>query len=671
MENRVASSSEGQISVADLVSLFEAAEEASYEARKRSERDRDYHDNIQLTPEELKTLEKRGQPPYIDNRIKTKVDYLVGLEKQQRINPRALPRTPMHEEEAQAATEALNFVADEENFDYKRSAVWRNLLIEGAGGMSVSVEEGYDGIDIKLRRIPWDRMFWDPHASELDFTDAGYLGTVVWMDYDDAISLYPDGKEALEVTMASVQASDTYDDRPKYNLWADKTRRRVRIVQIWIKRGEDWHFAEFTRGGILKAGPSPYKDDKGRSDCELLFQSAYVNRENERFGLVRELISLQDAINKRNSKALHQLNTAQIVVKEGRFSDIEKLRREAARPDGVIVVPDTGQPLLDDFQFNTRTDLAQAQFLLLQEAKSSIDLKGPNATAMGDKAQGSSAASGKAIIASQQGGMVSLGDLLDNLRHLDKRVFRAIWNRIRQFWTAEKWIRVTDDENNVKWVGMNVDPMRAQQLQSDPRTAQMLGGMVQNVAELDCDILIDEAPDSVVPALEQFQALVELKKFDANNEIPFRAVVAAMPNLKDKAQLLKLMDEAKKPNPIKQAAQQLEMAGAQAKVKETESKAMLNMAKAQKEGMPEMGAPPQQPEFELPPEIQVQQALTEMRGTDAAAAHKAAQARKVEVETALMPREMAMQERERRESRMERAAFKRADLDQARRQPAV
>ena len=54
--------------------------------------------------------------------------------------------------------------------------------------------------------------------------------------------------------------------------------------------------------------------------------------------------------------------------------------------------------------------------------------------------------------------MIQLGDLLDNLRHLDRRVFRAMWARMRQFWTAEKWMRVTDDERNVKWVGLNVDP---------------------------------------------------------------------------------------------------------------------------------------------------------------------------------------------------------------------
>ncbi len=579
----------GKIAVNDLVQMFEASEDATQEARKASERDRDYHDNIQLTAEELKTLKKRGQPPYIDNRIKTKIDYLVGLEKQQRINPRALPRTPMHEQDAESASQALNYVADEENFDYKRSAIWRNLLIEGAGAMAVAVEQDYDGQwCVRLRRISWDRMFWDPHSAEVDFSDATYLGTVQWLDYDDAIAMYggenPEAGDILDATISSVATTDTYDDKPKFNQWADKKRRRVRVCAIWIKRDDEWFFAEFTKGGILKSGASPYKDDKGRSDCELIFQSAYVDRENNRFGLVRELISLQDAINKRNSKALHQLNTAQIITNELGLAgqNIETLRREAARPDGVIVLSGTDK-IGDNFQFNTRTDLAQAQFLLLQEAKNSIDLKGPNATAMGDKAQGSAAASGKAIIASQQGGMVSLGDLLDNLRHLDKRVFRAIWNRIRQFWTGEKWIRVTDDEQNIKWVGVNVDPQMLQmQMQQNPQIAEMVSGVVRNVAELDCDIIIDEGPDSVTPALEQWQALVELAK--AGIQIPPDVLITSAPNLKNKKALLEKM---KQPNPAQQMGMQLEMADKKATVEKTQAETQKIVAETQQLGMGE------------------------------------------------------------------------------------
>jgi hypothetical protein len=108
----------------------------------------------------------------------------------------------------------------------------------------------------------------------------------------------------------------------------------------------------------------------------------------------------------------------------------------------------------------TRTDLAEAHFKLMQEAKNSIDLKGPNATEMGDKTGGLERGL-------RQGHHRQPARRHDADRRPDgqspppgQAVFRKIWNRIRQYWTAEKWIRVTDDERNVKWVGMNVDPQQ-------------------------------------------------------------------------------------------------------------------------------------------------------------------------------------------------------------------
>ncbi|MBA2690062.1 MAG: hypothetical protein H0U63_04600 [Burkholderiales bacterium] len=648
---------ESLIDVADLVRMFEESEESTYEARQLSERDRDYVDNKQLTDEELSTLKKRGQPPQIDNRIKTKIDYLVGLEKQQRVDPKALPRTPLHENDADGATQALRYVADTEDFDAKRSGVWRNMLVEGSGGISVSVVQNQYGVDIKLKRIAWDRMFFDPHSSESDFTDAGYLGVVVWMDYDDAVAMYgdePGAVDALDNTL-NTAPSHTYDDKPKFALWADKKRKRVRICQIWIKKADQWHFAEYTKGGILKAGPSPYQTDKGESDCELFFQSAYVDRDNNRFGLVREMITLQDGINKRHSKALHLLNTVQVTSIKGAVDDPEKARREAARPDAWIEVNEIAQGgLKSNIQFETRLDLAAAQLQLLQESKNSIDLKGPNATQMGDKTGGSNAASGKAILASQQGGMIALGDLLDNLRHLDRRVFRAVWARVRQYWTKEKWIRVTDDERNIKWVGMNIDPEKMQQLQmqaqQNPEVARKIGGIIASIAELDCDIIVNEVPD-VIASQEQFGMLVELKKMDTNNELPFRALVVAS-SIKDKSKMLDEMDKAKQPNP---EVEQLKQRGALAEITETESKAALNMAKAQESARPEM-PDMQQPEPEEP--FAAETALAEIEALLGKAAQSRAAAFKAQQEGILAPAKAAQEARDRASDRDMRARQK-------------
>lgn len=634
---------DGKLDAAALCRMFEESDDATYAARQKSERDRDYYDNKQHSQSEIAELNKRGQPIITDNIIKTKIDYLDGVEKQQRIDPKALPRTPRHEADADAATEALRYVAQEQDYDGKRSAVWRNLLIEGAGGIGVSVWQGTDfngqpGVEVKLARYAWDRIFWDPHSSEPDFSDAGYLGVVIWMNYSDAIAMYPDGKEALDMTIDTAP-SQTYDDKPKFSMWADKKRKRVRICQMWIKRDNAWYFAEFTKGGILKSGPSPYVSDKGESECELFFASAYVDRDNNRYGFVRELISLQDEVNKRRSKSLHLLSVKQLHYEDGAIDDVEKTRKEMNRPDGTVKYA-PGALQEKRIQIVDGTDIATAQFQLLQESKSAIDLKGPNATEMGDKTGGSNAASGRAIIASQQGGMTQLAHLNDRLHDLDRRVFCAIWNRIRQYWTAEKWIRVTDDEKNVRWVGVNVDPQQLQmQMAQDPSMQGRIAGVIGNVAELDCDIIIDEAPDSLTPQLEQFQSLVELKKFDQNGEIPFISIVRASPNLKVKQQIIKDMEEREKANQQgSQRVQQIKMRGAVAEVQETESKTALNLAKAHEAGMPE-----QQPMSPggAAPELQNMQAVADIEDTQASAAHKRAQAFKISREAELAPTRLA------------------------------
>jgi hypothetical protein len=84
---------------------------------------------------------------------------------------------------------------------------------------------------------------------------------------------------------------------------------------------------------------APFKDKKGQSCASLILQSsAYVDRENRRFGMVSDFISLQDEINKRRSKALHLLSVNRIITEQGAVEDVDKAKREMAKPDGAIAV---------------------------------------------------------------------------------------------------------------------------------------------------------------------------------------------------------------------------------------------------------------------------------------------------------------------------------------------
>ena len=356
-------------------------------------------------------------------------------------------------------------------------------------------------------------------------------------------------RDSLTDLVKNVSATETYDDSPKHTLWADPGRQRVRVVQLWHRKADGWHFCEFSGSVKLNEGPGADLDEDGKSEHPFEFLSAYVDREHNRYGVVRDIIDSQDEVNKRRSKALHLLTMRQVSAERGAVADVSDAKRELAKPDGYI----EREPGFAFEVLNT-SDLASGQAMLLQEAKGEIERMGPSPALQGKADQDQS---GRAILAQQRGGMVELGGLMDNLRQFDLRVYRRIWRRIQQSWTAEKWIRVTDDDGAPQFVGMNA--------QIFDEYGRFLG--IQNpVAEMDVDIIIEDAPDVVTPEGEQFAEFMQLLPLMAQMPPPIvKLAVEMAPNLtpKRKAKMLEIIDQmggAADPQAQAMQAQQAQMA---------------------------------------------------------------------------------------------------------------
>lgn len=579
----------------ELVRKFEAAEEASQQARAEAERARDYYDGKQLTPDQIKALKKRKQPIVIENLIRPKVDYLCGLERQGRTDPKAYARTATHEDDANAATDALRYVAEDQDFAIKRSGVFQHMLVEGYGGVEVIAEQGKGGIDPKIKGIDWDRLFTDPHSSKADYSDANYLGYVTWMDLEEAKRRWKGKEDILEATMTKCSASvfETYEDKPKWSNWGDKVRKRVRIVTIYDRCRGPWERGVFTLGGELEPlEPSPFLDEDGQPECALILQSAYVDRDNDRYGIVRDYMTLQDEVNARRMRFMHLANSRPVRVSPTSGLDPEKARIEFNRPDGVLSA-ESGE--VEDLSSMSQ---AAGHFNLLAEAKEAIKSVGPNATMQGKAGQDQS---GRAILALQQGGMTEMAPLLDALRHFNIRVYRAVWNRIRQFWTDERWVRVTDDEKNVRFVGLNTtkgslaagklrDAMKAGKV--DMQTAQQYAAQLQAdpsmmepanaVAELDVDIEIDEVADSPTLQIEQFDQLTKIAPMAPPQYLPqiFMMLIEAS-NLRNKDKLREIGEQMTQPDPMQGQQQQIAQMGAQSEIEKTQSETAKNVAQTQ------------------------------------------------------------------------------------------
>jgi len=245
------------------------------------------------------------------------------------------------------------------------------------------------------------------------------------------------------------------------------------------------------------------------------------------------------------------------------------------------------------FEIEQTADLAAGQFQLLQHATAEMQLSGPNAAMSGIDPR---ELSGRAILAQQAGGAAQNEPLADSLRYWSRRVYESCWQAAKEYWTGGKWVRVTDDLNETRWVGINrpvrlmdrladMDPqhraMIMQQMQlvpGDPRLQQVVG-IENDISSLDIDISIEEGVD--IPSLqqEQFQALVQIASIQPGL-IPGDVLIAAS-GLKDKDALLERMKaHQQQQQQVQQQAGQLATQHAQADIQGKQAKAAADAALA-------------------------------------------------------------------------------------------
>ncbi len=537
---------------------FQESQDFTQNARKLSEQDRDYRDHKQWTAYELQKLRKRGQPPIVINRIARKVDTMLGIAERGVTDPKGYPRSPDDEDAAEVCTDTLRYVCDQNRYQRIKQASLENMIVEGMAGCEVIVEKRNDQIEVMINRVRWEEIFYDPFSRENDFSDARFKGSAKWMDVQVVGRLFGDkAKATAESSMGGVgMVSGSMEDRPKTMVgMIDRKMKRLVVVDMYCKGDNGWDRYVFCAGGdLVEPGPSPYLDEFKVPTCPIELQSLYTNRENERYGLVRGMLGPQDEINYRRSKLLHLTSTRQTFSNGKAEVDVDKLKTEMSRPDGHMDMKGFAE-WGKDFGIVPTGDMAKGQAELLAEAKSEIELFGANNALQG---RGNDNQSGKAWELRQQSGMTEISILFAAAADLDLRVYRQIWMRVQQYWTEQRFVRVTDNEQAFKFLTVNepvmvpvIDPMTghpqidpqtgkpAMHPQIDPRTGQP---MVKNrPEEMDMDIIIETSPDFINAAQEQFEMLVKLKSEGA--PIPIEAIIASS-NIRDKRQILDAIKQA-------------------------------------------------------------------------------------------------------------------------------
>lgn len=574
--------------LAQVKKMFEDAQSLTTDARRESQIDGDYYDGYQWTPEERRALRNRKQPDLVFNHVRTAINGTIGVIKQGNTDPKAYPRNPDDEESADVASKVLRFIADKARFDSLKIDVAKDYLVQGTGACIIGADAD---LNVTVEQIRWEEFFYDPRSRRQDLQDARYMGIAKWMYADDIAAMYPDHKGEVEnmvATGAPLSPDWTFEDRPDDAStsvqWVDGKKRRLMLVELYHREGDRWYRCVFFSGGILESGESPYLNDKRLPICPIEAQSCYVDRENNRAGIVRDMRGPQDEINKRRSKALHLLSVRQVQEAQpgSGMGDADLVRSEAARPDGVLP---------SGWQIVPTNDLVAAQLSLLQEAKSEIERFGPNPAVLGRQGADTS---GRAQLVRQQAGLTELAVIFGGIEEWELRVYQQMWNRARQFWQAPMFIRVTDDEDAMEFVGINQPIMGPPQVAMDPMTGMptlqpTILGYRNALAEMDVDIIIDTIPDTANVQQEQFALMVELAKVGAlgQNPGPLLLEASSFPN---KREVIEQLEQPQDPMQAQMQQQQMQIAmqGAQAEIENVQadtaqkrSAAIKNVADAQ------------------------------------------------------------------------------------------
>lgn len=587
------------VELSDLKKQVDGFLSATYDARIASEKARDYYDGYQWTEEEIGTLRRRRQAPIVVNRVKPKVEGLKGLLSVRKTDIKAFPRNYKNDEKAaHAVTDALRFVADANDFDQVKAQAFENLIIEGYCATIIEVEQNKKGeFSIRTNLIPWGRFYFDPHSHKKDFSDARHMGQMIWLDEEDLQEMFPDA-DLSQLEDGSVAEDETFEDSPRWILKQDG-RRRIRIAQHFFKKKGKWYTAIFSNTTFLMEPElSPFLDEEGEPSNPIEAQSAYIDRNNQRYGEVKGFIDQQDEINHRRSKALHLLSSRQTMARTGAIQDVAALKRELAKPDGHVQVNgDKG-----DFEILQTSDMLTAQIEFYQDSKAEMDATSFNAQLAGERQSGD--LSGKAIDKLQSAGAMEINGLYNGIAAWEKRIFRQIWCRVKQYWNEEKWVRVTDDRDNLRWVGLNSQVTFQEMLEEiindeskpralrvgaaatfqqmmqiqDPRL-QTIVDIKNNMTELDVDVILEQSFDVVNIENEQFALLTQFAQGSQDIDI---VDLIELSQLRNKDELIEKIEQRRSAAAqASNGAMQQQMQGAQVKNAKTYAEAQVSTKKAE------------------------------------------------------------------------------------------
>ena len=537
-----------------------SAQRFEEEWRKDNQRNFEYLDGDQWSEEEAYTIRSRGQQPTVINTILPTVDMVCAVASQQQADIQVIGRENSDEQMASLLTALLKHVLDNCHYEYQEKVSIRESYIGGRSWFEVGLFTDERGKDlIKVDHIPWENVYLDPFSRKADASDARFIIKAKWLDRDSVKSLFPDAADMIDSVFEDDYHGQEYEAQTnssgRSEFYYDSRSNRVRVCECYYKRpervkikllnedtGKEYekeiikdtlHYVIFADEVILFGSATDHKQNTPELDIDcypLVPMFCRRDRKGRPVGIVKNLIDLQDQINKLNSKFLWTLASNRLIMEEGAAQDVEQIREEYQRPNGVVILNEGGLSKIrvDDKYRDLSYMSNHLNFLLMTEQR----ISGVNDSMLG--LGGANERSGVMQNTRISQGASMQTSILENMFYAKECVARVILKLIGKYYTDYRVIQITEDNGQRSNYAFNVKERKV-----NPETGEVEERILNGIENiLYYDVILKRVPPFTNIRERQMQIWAEVIKTGAYPPEISGKIMLGLSDLPNKQDLL-------------------------------------------------------------------------------------------------------------------------------------
>jgi len=596
----------------------------------------EYYRGDQWDPDDESALEAEGRPALTINTILPTVNTILGEQSTRRADIQFKPRRGGEQDVAHTLTKLYMQISDSNKLDWVEQQVFSDgLIMDGRGYFDVRMDFS-DHVEGEIRitsKDPLDILI-DPDAKDADPKTWNEVFESKWMTLDEIEELYGKdkaerllfvaengmsfGPDSVEYQETRFGATETSDDYFGAGAPGDEEYRNVKALRVIERQHKKLRRALFfvdPNTGDQRQAPDEWSEAKSKKfakqyDLSLVSKvirkirwtvtcdkvvlhdgwSPYNQftiipffcyfRRGRPFGVVRNLLSPQEQLNKIASQELHIVNTTANsgwMVESGSLVGMtaDDLEEHGAETGLVLEYARGTTPPQKIGANQIPTGLDR---IAMKAAANIKTISGVNDSMLGTD---SAEVSGIAIQAKQNRGAIMIQVPLDNLRKSRQHLAEKILNLIQTFYTEERVIQVTNED----------DPLKPrEEMVINQETPE--GRVINDLTLGEYDVIVATAPARDSFDETQFAEALSLRQ--AGVVVPDDAIIeySHLARKGELAKRIRQMTGQEPPTPEQQEAMaqqqqiamqqlQLEIAKQDAEVKKLQSEVALNMAKTQ------------------------------------------------------------------------------------------